>query len=196
MNISIFAAAFLVTVLKGIAEKYGPALMSPKTKYTFCISTSVFVMVVTLALMPFEHSSGAIVLFGILIGLFEGSGMTYLMELASTYSGDATRYANTGFVVALLLPVGLSLVLGFHEEKTTRSMEILFALIPALICFVILVYFIVVVATGSFDAAFEIMAGKEQRAAGTQAEGEETPLLEEGKKSGRHDGGTRRPQVV
>lgn len=176
MKISIFAAAFSVTVLKGIAEKYGPALMSPKTKYTVCISASVFTMVATLALMPFVHSSAAIVLFGILIGLFEGSGMTYLMELASSYSGDSTRYANTGFVVALLLPVGLSLVLGFYEEKTTRTDEILFALIPSLICFMTLVHFVVVVRSGKFDAAFEIMARKQQ-----QAVGEETPLLEEGK---------------
>merc|ERR1719316_102876 len=60
-------------------------------------------------------------------------------------------------------------------------MEILFALIPALICFMILVYFIVVIAKGSFDTAFEIMTRKRQRAVGTPAEGEKTPLLEEGK---------------
>merc|ERR1719375_1508535 len=130
-------------------------------------------MTATLALMPFKHSSVAIVVFGILIGLFEGSGMTYLMELASCYSGDATRYANTGFVSALLLPVCLSLLIGFHEEKTTRTMEILFALVPALMCLMILVYFLFVVATGSFDAAFEIMARKQQRALGAPAQGED-----------------------
>merc|ERR1719326_752574 len=95
MKISIFAAALSVNVLQGIAEKYGPSLWSPKAKYTVCISASVFVMAATLALMPFKNSTAAIVVFGILIGLFEGSGMTYLMELASCYSGDATRYVNT-----------------------------------------------------------------------------------------------------
>jgi hypothetical protein len=185
MKISIFAAAFFVTGLQGIAEKFGPSLMSPKTKYTACLSASIFVMVATLALMPFMHSRAAIVLFGILIGFFEGSGMTYLMELASCYSGDATRYANTGFVIALLLPVGLSFALGFYEEKTTRTMEVLFALIPSLICFIALVYFLYIVATGSFDAAFETMARKQRRPV---EDGEDAPLLEGGERAARPAG--------
>jgi hypothetical protein len=180
MKISIFTAALSVTLLQGLAEKYGPTLMSPRTKYTVCISASVFVMAATLMLMPFMHSHSAIVFFGVLIGLFEGSGMTYLMELASCYSGNATRYVNTGFVLGLLFPVALSLTVGFHKETISRTTEVVFTLIPSLICFMILVIFLVVVATGGFDAAFESM---QRRAAGSAGESEDSPLLEEGNKA-------------
>merc|ERR1719379_2108643 len=107
--------------------------------------------------------------------------MTYLMELASCYTGDATRYINTGFVLALLFPVGLSLAVGFHQEKTTRTMELIFTLVPMLICLLSFVFFFVVVLTGGFDSAFDSMERKQQRTAGSSEDAETSPLLEAGR---------------
>jgi MFS family permease len=186
MKISIFLAASFIVVVQGIADTYGPSCMSPKTKYTICISTSVLMMTGTLAAMPFNHSMTAILAFGTLIGLFEGSGMTYSMALASCYSGDATKYVNTGMVLALLIPVPLSLAIGFYEEDTTLTTEILFTAIPAVLCFASFVLFVGVVLTRGFDAAFEGMARTKQREEDSK-HGEDAPLIEEGKAKSTND---------
>jgi MFS family permease len=180
MKISIFLAASFVVIVQGILDTYGPSLANPKTKYTVCISTSILAMTATLAAMPFNHSMTAILLFGTLIGLFDGSGMTYSMALASCYSGGATKYVNTGMVLALLIPVGLSLAIGFYEEETTPLTEVLFTAIPAVLCFISFVLFVGVVLTRGFDAAFERMARTEQHQ-GDLKDGEDAPLLEKGK---------------
>jgi hypothetical protein len=80
------------------------------------------------------------------------------MALASCYSGDATKYVNTGMVLALLIPVPLSLALGFYEEDTTLMTEILFTAIPAVLCLISFVLFFGVVLTRGFDDAFARMA--------------------------------------
>merc|ERR1719473_1407940 len=180
MKISIFLAASFVVIVQGILDTYGPSLTNSKTKYTVCISTSILAMTATLAAMPFNHSMNAIMLFGTLIGLFEGSGMTYSMALASCYSGEATKYVNTGMVLALLIPVGLSLAIGFYEEETTLMTEILFTAIPAVLCFVSFALFFGVVLRRGFDAAFDRMALANQRE-GDSKDGEDAPLLEAGK---------------
>jgi len=177
MKISIFLAASFVVAVQGLLDTYGPSLAAPKTKYTVCISTSILTMTVTLSVMPFNHSFTAIVIFGTLIGLFEGSGMTYSMALASCYQGEATKYVNTGMVLAMLIPVGLSLAIGFYEEETTVTTEILFTAIPAGLCFISFALFLGVVLTRGFDSAFERMARTEQ-CNGDSKDGEGTPLFE------------------
>merc|ERR1719271_393297 len=136
MMISIYTAAMSVVIFMGIMSSYGPTLMSPKAKYGTFISLSLLMMVATLALMPFTHSRNSIIVFGVLIGLFEGSGLTFSQELASAYSGDATKYVNTGHTIAQLFPVVLSFAVGMYKEEVTggKKAEIYFALIPAGVC--------------------------------------------------------------
>ena len=72
-------------------------------------------MTVTLSLMPFLHSTNSIIVFGVMIGLFEGSGLTFSQELAAAYSGDTTKYVNTGHTIAQLFPVIMSFAVGMYQ---------------------------------------------------------------------------------
>jgi hypothetical protein len=99
------------------------------------------------------------------------------MALASCYSGDATKYVNTGMVIAMLIPVGLSLAIGFYEEDTSLTTEILFTAIPSVLCFISFLLFFGVVITRGFDAAFERMASATLRERDSK-DGEDAPLIE------------------
>jgi hypothetical protein len=186
MMISVLLAASFVVVFRGILDTWGPSLMTPKTKYTMSISISILTMTATLAVLPFNRSITAILIFGMLIGLFEGSGTMYSLALASCYSGEATKYVNTGQVIAMMIPVGLSLALGFYKENATRAAEILFAAIPAVLCFLCFVLYLGVVATRGFDSAFERMERVDRMNANsrnnrTAKDEENLPLIKEGK---------------
>merc|ERR1719235_1070003 len=169
--ISIYTAALGIVIFQGVCERYGPAFLSPKAKYGIFISWSFIMMTATLTLMPFTHARNSIIVFGILIGLFEGSGLTFSQELASAYSGDATKYVNTGHTIAQLFPVVLSFMVGMYKEQVTdeRKSEIYFALIPAGVCAFALVLYLVVLFTGGFDDAFEGMAQPEKGGKDTEA---------------------------
>merc|ERR1719235_2314439 len=175
--ISIYTAALGIVIFQGVCERYGPAFLSPKAKYGIFISWSFVMMTATLTLMPFTHSRISIIVFGLLIGLFEGSGLTLSQELASAYSGDTTKYVNTGHTIAQLFPVVLSFAVGMYKEEVTggKKAEIYFALIPAGVCLFALFLYLGVLLTGGFDDAFEGMAQLES-SGGKDAE--EAPLLE------------------
>merc|ERR1719235_1698450 len=181
--ISIYTAALGIVIFQGVCERYGPAFLSPKAKYGIFISWSFIMMTATLTLMPFTHARNSIIVFGILIGLFEGSGLTFSQELASAYSGDATKYVNTGHTIAQLFPVMLSFMVGMYKEEMDngRTSEIYFALIPAGVCLSALILYLSVLLSGGFDDAFEGMAQPKKE--GKEAE-EEAPLLEAQESSG------------
>jgi hypothetical protein len=182
MMISIYTAALSVVIFQGVAERYGPQLFSPKAKFGFFISLSFFMMIVTLSMMPFVSSKNSIILFGVLIGLFEGSGLTLSQELASAYSGDATKYVNTGHTIAQLFPVALSFAVGMYKEESAgRKSEIYFAFIPAGVCLFALLFYLIVLVTGGFDDAFEGMAQPEKE---MERDAEEAPLLADGETGG------------
>merc|ERR1719335_266455 len=149
--ISIYTAAMSVVIFMGVMSAYGPPLLSPKAKYGIFITLSLAMMVMTLTLMPFTHSKNSVIVFGVLIGLFEGSGLTFSQELASSYSGDATKYVNTGHTIAQLFPVVLSFAVGMYkEEATARASQIYFALIPAGVCVFALLLYLGVLLSGGF----------------------------------------------
>lgn len=105
----------------------------------------------------------------------------YSLALASCYSGDATKYVNSGMVLAMLIPVGVSLAVGFYKQETTMTAEILFTAIPAVLCLISFLLFFGVVATRGFDFAFERMERAKQVQKDSK-DGEGTPLIkEEGK---------------
>lgn len=176
MMISIYTAALCIVIFQGVAQKYGPQCMSPKAKYGLFISLSFIMMTATLTLMPFTHSRNSIIVFGVLIGLFEGSGLTFSQELASAYSGDATKYVNTGHTIAQMFPVVLSFAVGMYKEDVVdgRQSELYFALIPAGVCLFALSLYWYVLFTGGFDDAFGGMAQIQKE--GKDAE-EEAPLI-------------------
>jgi len=178
MMISIYAAALGIVLFMGACDKYGPSVFSPKMRYGIFISFSLVMMTVTLSLMPFLHSTNSIIVFGVMIGLFEGSGLTFSQELAAAYSGDTTKYVNTGHTIAQLFPVVMSYAVGMYQEGSTeRKSEIYFALIPAGVCAVAFSLYLGVVLTGGFDAAFK---GIERQSGSSKEPTEGTPLLEDG----------------
>jgi hypothetical protein len=79
----------------------------------------------------------------------------------------------------MLIPVGLSLLIGFYKEDTSLKTEILFTAIPAVMCFATFALFFYVVVTRGFDDAFERMARTQQREEDPK-DGEDEPLMAAG----------------
>lgn len=159
MNASIYISAFTIVGLQMCFSHYFDKYFGCKNWITFQIMAGLLVMTATLVAIPFASHVSHVYTFGVLIGIFEGGALSALQQLACAVHTDMTKFVNTGFTVAQVLPIGLSLVLSFHDAHGGthgNPSAIAFAVIPAMFCLMTSVMFLVAVyKIGSFDAAFD-----------------------------------------
>jgi hypothetical protein len=155
-NVSIYVAASSSVGIAALTDRYVIKRIGSKVAYSVWIGLGLFVMAVTLLCIPFATSAVHVYTFGILIGIFEGKGLSTLMQLASAIEAETTKYVNTGFTIAQVVPIGLSVALGFHEAQASRSVDLAFAWIPSFFCLSALALFLAqVFLQGRFDESFE-----------------------------------------
>jgi len=155
MNASIYISAFTIVGLQMKFSRHLDKKFGCKAWCTFQIMAGLFMMCATLVAIPFATSVYHVYLFGVLIGIFEGGALSALQQLACAVHTDMTKFVNTGFTVAQIVPIGLSLVLDFHNTQTGNLEAVAFAIIPAFFCLLTAVLFAVVIFKyRSFDAAF------------------------------------------
>merc|ERR1719424_935917 len=108
-NLAIYiCATFIVGVQMFVDEKIDKQFGSAIT-YPFRVGLSLCVMGFTLlGMVMWAERVELIFVYGALIGLFEGSGLSAAQALAAACSGEMTKYVNTGATVAQVLPIGLS----------------------------------------------------------------------------------------
>jgi hypothetical protein len=163
MNGCIYVAAFSIVALQMQFGSYLDRRYGSKAWCSMQITAGLIAMGLTLLAIPFAREVEKVYLFGLLIGIFEGGALSALMQLAAAVPGEMTKFVNTGFTLAQVLPIGLSVVLKFPERCAGHTAAIAFAFIPAIFCFTTAVYFIVsVYMTGSFDQTFDKLDAQRQ----------------------------------
>jgi len=154
-NVSIYVAASSVVGISAFTDQYVVRRIGSKTAYSLWIGLGLFVMGATLLCIPFATSTVHVYTFGILVGVFEGKGLSTLQQLASVIEAETTKYVNTGFTIAQVVPIALSVTLGFHAADASRSVDLAFAWIPSLFCLAALALFLLqVFVQGRFDECF------------------------------------------
>lgn len=154
-NVSIYVAASTVVGISAFTDQYAINRVGSKTAYGLWIGLGLFVMGVTLLCIPIATSTSHVYTFGVLIGTFEGKGLNTLMQLAAIVEAEATKYVNTGFTIAQIVPIGLSVALGFHDAHASRTVDLAFAWIPSFLCFFAMALFSALVFVGRrFDEYF------------------------------------------
>merc|ERR1719316_637000 len=118
MNVCIYTAATSVVFTQIMLDRSFDIKYNTKTTYTFRICLGLFIMGCTCLFIPFADSNVLqVYMIGVLIGVFEGSGLATLQQLAPSIHRDLSKYANTGFTIAQVLPILLSILLGFYDAK-------------------------------------------------------------------------------
>jgi hypothetical protein len=75
---------------------------------------------------------------------------------------ETTKFVNTGFTIAQVVPIALSIALGFHSERSSHAVDLAFAWIPSFFCYSALVLFASQVFLQSrFDDCFSILDAKQ-----------------------------------
>lgn len=155
MNVCIYTAATSVVFTQILLDRSFDIKYNTKTSYTFRICLGLFIMGCTCLFIPFADSNVLqVYMIGVLIGVFEGSGLATLQQLAPSIHRDLSKYANTGFTIAQVLPILLSFLLGFYDAKAGSVAGIAFAWIPAGLCLLASALFLGVVLNGTFNSAF------------------------------------------
>lgn len=157
MNASIYIAATGIVGMQMFFDKAFDETFSCRVTYTFRICMGLFVMALTLLLIPFASSVGHVYAFGVFIGIFEGGPLSSLQQLASEVGKDMTKYVNTGFSIAQVLPIALSLALGFYSPDASRGVALAFAWVPMMICLAGPLLFLLLLKRGDLDAAFKTL---------------------------------------
>lgn len=157
MNASIYIAATGIVGMQMFFDKPLDEQFSCKVTYSFRICMGLLVMALTLFLIPFASSVAHVYAFGVFIGIFEGGPLSSLQQLAAVVSADMSKYVNTGFSIAQVLPIGLSLSLGFYDADASRSVALAFAWVPMAICLVGPLLFFVLLKQGALDGSFQVL---------------------------------------
>lgn len=158
MNIAIYVAATSVVLVQMYVDPFFDRVFTPKATYTFRICLALVVMFLTLLSIPFaDNDVHHVYLVGVLIGLFEGSGLSTIQQLAAVVHPDLTKHVNTGFTVAQVLPIALSVALGFYNAQAGSFAAIAFAWIPAGLCLVACALQFGLVIHGNLNRAFAEM---------------------------------------
>lgn len=155
MNVSIYAAATSVVLAQIYTDAIFDTMYNTKTTFPFRICTGLAMMGCTCLFIPFAKSSVyQVYVIGVLIGTFEGSGLSTLQQLAPCIHRNLSKYANIGFTIAQVLPILLSVLLGFYNAKAGSVAAIAFAWIPAGICLAACLLFLAIVLNGNFNPTF------------------------------------------
>jgi hypothetical protein len=155
MNVCIYVAATSVVLVQILFDATFDVMYDPKVTYTFRICVGLFMMFCTLLSVPFAESSVYhVYAIGVLIGIFEGGGLSTLQQFAPVVHREMSKYANTGFTIAQVLPILLSVATGFYQARPGSAEAIAFAWIPASLCLAGLCLFIGMVLNGNFNVAF------------------------------------------
>lgn len=167
-NVSIYVAASTVVGISALTDHYVINLIGSKIAYSVWIGFGLFVMGVTLFCIPVASSRVHVYTFGVLVGIFEGKGLSALQQLAAVMEVEATKFVNTGFTVAQVVPIMLSVALGFHNANASRIVDLAFAWIPSLVCFAAMIlFFFQVFSRSKFDSCFETLDAKQPTSSST-----------------------------
>jgi len=179
-NVSIYVAASATVGISFFTDQYVVNRLGSKVAYSLWINLGLFVMAVTLFCIPFAGAASHVYTFGVLVGIFEGKGLSTLQQLAAVVDGEMTKYVNTGFTIAQVVPIGLSVILGFHNPSASRVVDLAFAWIPSFFCLSAMVlFYAVVLLVGKFDECFVSLdiAAKPPRLGSGVGPRESSPLI-------------------
>lgn len=161
-NVSIYVAASTVVAVSAFTDRHVIDRVGSKVAYSVWIGLGIFIMGTTLFCIPVATSKVHVYTFGVLVGLFEGKGLSALQQLAAVMEVEATKFVNTGFTIAQVVPIGLSVALGFHSAQASHAVDLAFAWIPSLFCYAAMALFVFLVFLQSrFDGCFLRLDAKE-----------------------------------
>lgn len=161
-NVSIYVAASTVVAFSSFTDHYVVNRVGSKVAYSVWIGFGLFVMGATLFCIPIATSTVHVYTYGILVGTFEGKGLSALQQLAAVMEAESTKYVNTGFTLAQVVPIALSVILGFHKATASSTVDLAFAWIPSFFCFsAMALFFVLVCSQSKFDECFARLDAKQ-----------------------------------
>jgi hypothetical protein len=154
-NLSIYICATMIVGVQMFYDEKIDKNFGSAVTYPCRVVLSLCVMGFTLlGMVMWAERVELIFVYGALIGLFEGSGLSAAQALAAACSGEMTKYVNTGATLAQVLPIGLSAVFQFAEHGRTFRSQLGFAGLPMLLCLLTSAAFVLAGRSGYFDSAF------------------------------------------